>query len=151
MGQVATLTRINKLQFEEVMDLEIHPSTFEEQIYVDKNWEAIMYILGNGFIGREPTVNLFMPKNIIVTYEDEYMQDGIRYHSELEINELHQILENFPINEAVDKVDLDDMNKKTAYPTSASDLGLIKDQINEIKLMFANAVKEGGAIIGNIG
>ena len=150
MGQTAHLKRIDQATFEEVLTLEEQPSTIIESLDVDKNWDAIMYILGKGFIGREPTVNLFMPINMVVLYEDKYMQEGIRYHNEQEVYELHNILQKFDITSEFAKLNLEVMNKKIAYPVEASSLELLTEQIMAIRSIFANAVKENSIIIGGI-
>ncbi|WP_367391171.1 DUF1877 family protein [Lewinella sp. LCG006] len=150
MGQIAHLKRIDQATFEEVLTLEEHPSAILEALDVDKNWDAIMYILGRGFIGREPTVNLFMPKNMVVLYEDEYLQDGIRYHNEQEISELYDVLKNFDVINELDKLKVEMMNKKIAYPIEVNSLSAIAEQIITIRSMFASAVKENSIIIGGI-
>ena len=152
MGLVAELWRISQETFEEVEYNEERPdlNLVKEVLYVDKFWEPIMYLFGQGFIGKDPTGRLFMPKNLIVTYEDEYMKDGTRYHSQIEIAELSCYMQQFKPAELLQGVDLEQMNSKVVYPVAVGDLNHLQELVGTTQQFFARAMMEGDVIIGQI-
>lgn len=151
MSQVATLTRINRETLEAIKLSKQYPTSFEEQVYVDRHWEAIMYILGGGFIGKAPTVSLFMPDNIIIQYKDEYMMEGIRYHDKDEIEKMKKELDKFQGDQTMQTIDLGKMNQQVMHQTQSGDLKIIQSMIVAIQRMFNNALEDNSVIIGSIG
>ncbi len=78
MGMAGMLTRISSDHLEEMKVSKEIKGDVKEEVDVDKFWEHIMFVLGKGVLGREPTESLCMPPQIIVTYEEEQQTDGIR-------------------------------------------------------------------------
>ena len=150
MGQVASLIRVERTAFEKVERTKKYPKTFAEEISVDKLWEPIMYVLGKGHLGRLPITNLFMPRKIIVTYQDEYMTEGIRYHDASDIAELFNAMENHSIEDLIAKVDVESMNSKIMYPIMESDLEEIKQHIIQIRASLQKAIENDQIIIASI-
>lgn len=153
MGIVAELWRISQETFEEVEENEEYPDrqSVKEVLYVDKFWEPIMYLFGQRFIGSVPTVYLFQPRNLIVTYEDEYMREGIRYHSEIDIAELSHYLQQHEPQALLQNLDLQQMNSKVAYAVATEDLGQLQQLLGATQQFFHRAGLERDVILGRLG
>ena len=139
------------MQFEEVKKNKKFPSQYEFSLDVDKDWEAIMYILGDGYLGREPSVFLFTGRNMIISYQDKHMTEGVGYHSKEDIKEYNELLKNFPLEEKMQTLDLEKMNKIIIYPIHEDRLSIVKERIIQITQLFHDALKNDEIVIGSLG
>ncbi|MEO0788522.1 MAG: DUF1877 family protein [Bacteroidota bacterium] len=153
MGQVGWLQRISKETFVEIEKEKRFPQGEEvlEMVDVDKLWEHIMFTFGGGKLGLEPTVYLFMPTEMIVTYEDQYMKEGIRYHTSDKVKELYQFMSSKSTDDWIAATDMDEINRKAAYTLDGDYILEMKSYMNSIVEMFKRASDNDEIIIGRAG
>jgi hypothetical protein len=152
MGMAGMLTRISSDHLEEMKVSKEIKGDVKEEVDVDKFWEHIMFVLGKGFLGREPTESLFMPPQIIVTYEDEHQTDGIRYHDQEDIAKMLAYIGDLNEDQIRERIDIPVINKSVMYKFEDWDFteDLVKYIVATI-VIFKNAAAEGDIILGYIG
>ncbi|MEM9527813.1 MAG: DUF1877 family protein [Bacteroidota bacterium] len=89
---VASLLRIKSDHLEHILDLMTIPDEVEEDLYVDVDWEAIMYVFGNGFVGAPITGEIFMPQEAVGDEEEIKYGGGIRYHTPEVIQKINKMI-----------------------------------------------------------
>jgi hypothetical protein len=153
MGQAASVFRVSQETFEKIQETKEFPKreSIKEEIDVDKLWEPIMYLFGKGFIGREPTVYLFLPKNMIVTYEDEYMKNGIKYHTREDMINLYDYMKKEPVDKLIEELDIERLNSKVMYSIIEDDIAILRDLMNKVIEFFERGIDEKDVIIASIG
>jgi hypothetical protein len=152
MGMVATLTRISSDHLEEMKISKEVKGEVKEVVDADKFWEHIMFVLGKGFLGREPTVWLFMPPKIIVTYKDEYQETGIRYHDQEDIAKILAYIGDPSEGQIRKRIDIPAINKSVMYKFEDWDFTEeLVEYVTATINIFKNAAAEGDLILGDIG
>ena len=151
MGQVASLFRIDKLKLEEIEDKMEFDYESKEDIHVGKFWEPIMFIFGNGFLGREPFVNIFMPKNKInISETEDEWGPFIRFHDNKDISELNSKFTEISEEQLRERINLEKMNKTVMYKVYEEEIDSLIQFTKDVIKFFRNAELEGDLIIASI-
>ena len=153
MGQIGGLNRFNK---DEINKFEksktINWKNVKESVDVDKFWEPIMFIFGNGNLGGEPFINLFMAKNCLYESPDQNKWNpSIRYHDDKEIEEYLKEFENISEEVIRKRIDIEKINRKVMYQIQESNIETIVENCINIINLFKKAKKEKDVIVSTIG
>ena len=123
MGQVGTLTRISQETLRHIKDTKSFDwKKAKETVEVDRFWEPVMFIFGNGTLGGKLFINLFMAENCIYARPDDNEWDpAFRYHA---ISDLDQYIEEFDSLTEMkirDRIDIEKINQVCMYPLEDSE------------------------------
>lgn len=88
---------------------------------------------------------------MIVTYEDQYMKEGIRYHTSDKVKELYKFMSSKSTDDWIAATDMDEINRKAAYTLDGDYILEMKSYMNSIFEMFKRASDNGEIIIGRAG
>ena len=153
MGQVATLGRFKKTELEKIKaDKVVNWDDALESVYVDKFWEHIMYVFGNGNGMKPPFEYIFMPTNrIYITEEREPWSESIKFHSFENIVEMNSKMSEVTRELVIERIDIEKMNSKGMYQIMSEDtVPYLINHVMDVKKFFEDT-KEDEIIIGDIG
>lgn len=148
MGLCATLMRIKSEDFDYLEAGEPLPGEPNEVVDVDKDWESIMFIFGNGFIGAPITGEIFMARNKILG-DDEMDYGGRGYHDASEINAINSMIGDLTESQIRDFIEANDMTGVYKFHPDIIE-HIVKRCLDVIRI-FATAEKNGDVIITSMG
>ena len=154
MGQVATLFRLPSETLETFEDEgRFVPDRCSDSLYVDKMWEPIMFVYGRGFIGREPLVNIFMPRRTswFAEKEEKWQEPDLRYHSVADVVEMSTAMAFMDRATATKYADVEKINERAMYQVQLQYREELIDLIVSVKAFFLEAEERREIVIGAIG
>jgi|GEM_PF-4415321 hypothetical protein len=158
MGIVATFSRIQPDQFEQMKAEKKYPREFEtESLYIDKSWDVISFIL-LGKVGPkagEVLSEIMNPEENFVIYQDEYMTESLPYSSPEKVKEINEALQLITESGFRELINKRDFSNQPIYPEIWDP---IDDQVEYIvsnfmgiKAIFEKAAKNNDYVATIIG
>ena len=149
MGTVASIYRIPKSKIQDLKeDVLAKEKVNSQMIYLDKLWEPVLFIFGNGFLGREPFVKIFMPKNNLkLSEEQEKIGRAIKYHDKVEIEEIETAISEIGKTTIEERFDVEKINKTVMYQIQEDDKEILINHCLEIKDLFRKAKEEDDIVV----
>lgn len=153
MGTCASIYRIPKSKIQNLKkDALAKEKVNNQMIYLDKLWEPVLFIFGNGFLGRKPYVNIFMPKNNLKLSEEQTkVGRTIKYHDKDEIEEIEIAISKIEKSEIEKRFDIKKINKMVMYPIQEDDKEILINYCLELKDLFKKAIEEDDIIVCSLG
>ena len=139
MGLRANYQFISDEKLEELKNLYTQDDVFFEMIEdeneeaeilldIDKMWDVLHFVL-TGVSATDPIKNNFLSKAIVGVTSIEGIEEFVAYTKKGEIAKIIKALNDFDIESAIEKFDMQECKKADLYP----DIWDYEDEVNEIK------------------
>ncbi|SER42861.1 DUF1877 family protein [Neolewinella agarilytica] len=149
MGMTASLTRIKSVHLDHLLNQEPLPGDPEEELYVDKDWESIMYVFGNGSVGAPITGDIFMPEEVIGDEEAIQCGEGIRYHTPEAVKAINVMISD--LTEASVRELIVPEKMEHIYSFHPDETELLVERCLSVIELFKRAEQNGDLVIAGMG